>query len=130
MSSIASNNAVSSAWELMCGLIDLPEDELREKYDVARPVLDGSASARERRLASRGNLLVVRLEAEDGEISASILNDSVPAGRMPKQRRFVVEGDRDNPLLVEQGGRPLGVNQAFDDLISWSRGASRPAPQH
>ena len=71
MNSIAANNALSSAWALMCGVTDLPEDELRGEYGVARPLLDGPASARERRLASRGNLLVVRLEAEDGEISAA-----------------------------------------------------------
>lgn len=130
MDNIAANNALSSAWELMCGVTDLPADELRAKYGVARPLLDGAASARERRLASRGNLLVVRLEAEDGEISASILNDSVPARRMPQQRRFAVEGDRDNPLLVEQAGRPMSVNQVFDDLVSWSRGAPRPPQRH
>jgi hypothetical protein len=129
MNSVVANNPLSGAWELICALTDAPEDELRESYGVARPLLGGPGSVRERHLRVRGNLLVVRLEAEEGEISASVLNDAVPAGRMPKQRRFIVEGAKDNPLLVEQGGCPMAVNQVLDDLISWSGGAHRRTAQ-
>ena len=119
MNEMPVNNAKSRAWQEMCGLTDLPHNELRNKYGVEIPLFNGSSSPRERRLTALGGVLILTLE--DCEISASIHNDSVPTGELPKSRRFVIHGDGNDPSLVELGGNPREVQRVFADLIAWFR---------
>jgi hypothetical protein len=111
------HNIVSRAWEQLTALTDRSQDELRT-YGVQIP-FNGSASPVERRLVAHRNGLIIRLDGN--EILASVVNESVPSGKLPKPRRFVIEGDESNPLLVEQGGSPREVKQVFEDLVAWLR---------
>lgn len=112
------HNVVSRAWERVTALTDLPQEDLRRKYGVQVP-FDGPTSPSERRVVAHGFGLIMRLDGN--EISASIMNDSVPEGKLPKRRRFAIDGDENNPLLLEQGCSPRGVKEVFEDLVGWLR---------
>lgn len=96
------HNVASRAWEQLCALIDRPIEQLKESC-VSAPLFNAS-NQKERLLCACGCLLTIRLG--DTEISASITNESVPAGRLPSPRKFSIEGLVVNPQFVEQGDDP------------------------
>ena len=110
------HNTESKAWEQICSLTDQPENELK-KLGVAIPLFNPSFSPMERCLAACGCYLIIKFENK--EILASITNNSVPAGKLPRPRLFSIEGSVDSPRFVEQTKDAIDAKQAFHDLIDW-----------
>ena len=110
------HNPTSRAWEQLLSLTDLPADDLK-KYGIAGSY---APSPVERHLSgAQGYSLVLKME--DNDISASIVNESVPEGKLPRKRLFTVEGDADHPVLVEIRANSRAASEVFDELIFWLR---------
>jgi hypothetical protein len=69
------------------------------------------------RFAFRDYVLAITLDGE--EVVATISNDSVPAGKLPRPRRISIEGDVLSPVLVEPNGAQWTSGEAFGELIRW-----------
>jgi hypothetical protein len=114
-----SHNAMSRAWEQLIEITDLPVDMLRQRFGVASE----SANSLTQRLLS-ANKFALRFERrdKDGEISVSIVDDTLPKSRVPGERIFAVQGDANEPLLSERGGNEHGkTRDVFERLIKWFR---------
>jgi hypothetical protein len=113
-------NAASRAWEQIIALTDRSH-ELRN-YGVSSST---APSPVERHLRGpKGFTLALKLNVNDASVSASILNESVPAGKLPNEREFKIVGDAQNPVLVEAVGDEWTVEDVFDQLTFWLRDAA------
>src|SRR5712691_6622260 len=104
------HTSMSRAWQELTTLTDLSFDEIRSKYGVTWL---NPASPIERLLTANGYILKFTLEEAEGEITLSIVNDSIPLGRLPKKRTFKIDGSVDHPLILEHGEEPKDVKNFF-----------------
>ena len=72
-------------------------------------------------MTANGYILKFTLEEAEGEITTSIVNDSIPLGKLPKKRTFKIDGDLDRPLILEHGKEPKEVSDFFSEVTAWFR---------
>ncbi len=120
-------NAGSVAWQKICEIAEGPNDVLRTKYGIHFSLEYSARSPVERVFEANNSILTLRYDCETIEICASITNDGVPQGRLPKPRRFSVEGSIAEPLLAEGVGNPREIEPVFADIAGWFVKASRTA---
>jgi hypothetical protein len=93
--------------------------DLQKRFGVTNL---NASSLTERLLAANGFALRFERRDKEIEISACIVDDSLPKGRVPKERIFAIEGNADNPLLSERDGGEQGTaREVADRVIYWFR---------
>jgi hypothetical protein len=122
---VFAHNATSRAWERLTTLTDLPANDLRERYGVASVNPEPTV----RFLATHRSQSLLRFQLRQKEISVCVVNDSLPKGRVPKERVFAIEGDADDPSLSERAGGEQGkAGEVIDRVIRWFRDLPRQDP--
>lgn len=106
------NNAITSAWSSFAALC-LPVEELKNKHGVT---LHCSPNQGEMRFTA-GDCTIVVTHGHN-ELSA-VMHE--PNGKT-LERKFLVEGGTDYPLLVEGASSiPKRVSEVFAELMAWVR---------
>jgi hypothetical protein len=78
---MSTHNAMSRAWEQVTALTDLPVNDLQKRFGVTSL---NANSLTERLLAANGFALRFERRDKEIEISACIVDDSLPKGRVPR----------------------------------------------